>query len=299
MKRRTLPGRCAGGAAGAVAALAMLAVAPAQADAVDASVARLGWWSQQPGAQAQPAGGFQIAAAGGSTQSVAAVDVKLGDGINPATKLTLTQGQSVGTGASVQACKVTRTWTPANPGAFAAAPTYDCARAVALTFDGTASWSGDISSLVNAGGTTSVMLVPSGVATSGFQLTFTKAAVAATGAAPPSTTTTSTTPTPPPEQVVSPAVTSAPDRGSFVVPAPEPTVDLPPTTFAAVAPRRDVAVPNEIAAPVVQPIPAGLAIQAPRSGGGRPWTRVVVFAPLACLVGVATVVLRRAGVIAP
>src|SRR4051812_22721748 len=125
--------------------------AASQGDPLTASVVRVGWWSQQPGAQAQGDGGFQVAEAAQQKQSVAAVEVSVGDAESVTTAtLKLTEGQSVNPdNAGLDACTTSGGWKDANPGAWGDAPPADCSSAVHLQRDAAStSWSGDISKLV-------------------------------------------------------------------------------------------------------------------------------------------------------
>lgn len=271
--------------------------AGAHAASSAAKVTRVGWWSQQPGAQAQPAGGFQVADGPQGPQSEAAVEVAV-DPSAGAVTLVLDEGPSVGDNlAAIDACLVRGSWTTANPGAWTAAPVYDCSSKASLTHDSSSNtWHADVSALVAPGTTTSLMLLPDvqavgGGVTPAFQLTFT-AAVASAPSVPAAGATSS-----PGSDYVAPADSSAGAAAAMVPPA-----GAAPSLAAPA--ELPVAVPAVPAAPTstpAQPQPTTssfVATPAVSSGpadhtGGRPWWRLALLVPLSAVAGAGAVEARR------
>ena len=322
-------GRVATGAfvVAAVTSFWWVAAAPSQGSTLSASITKTGWWSQQPGAQAQPDGGFQVAQAATGPQSVAGLEVTVDQADGITATLSLTQSQSVA-GASaptIQACSiVSSAWKADNPGAWGDQPPSDCGRKVDLQLDAASStWKGDVSSLITPGGTSGIMIVPvanpvGGLVDPGFQLTFSGAKIEATGTTAADSTPAagfdssssstgssssssssssgsgfSSTGTPSGSGFSS---TAAPSSPSIAFPSsPAAATAAPP---AAAAPS--VATPAAPSAPAAAPPPpisTGLSNTAGVSGGGgqhdRPWGRLMLFVPLAVVVGLVAMAVRR------
>lgn len=308
MRRNPLRGRAwmvAVAAAATAGAGGLLGGVAARGDAVPASVVQVGWWSQQPGAQAQSGNGFQVTLGAQGNLSVAAVELNVGGASSATTTLTLAEASTSVTAsrAVLQACMIPGSWAPANPGAWTAAPPYDCSSKVALNRDASSStWTADVSALAQPGHTTSLMIVPvpqpvAGVLEPGFQVTFTGASVKATGTtSPPDTSSyvgsTDTTPSTTPDTAAVPAA---------------PVTSLPTTAFttppvAAPLPGDASVVTTPAPAPAASPTPAAATsgfvatptfAKAASHRPVRPWWRLVVFVPLALAAGAAGAELRR------
>ena len=264
------------GAMGVVAVVFAVAL-PGVASAEGAAVTQLGWWSQRPGASAQPAGGFELALSPSGPISQAAVRIQVDSVQLSSAYLELTESSGVGSEvAGVMACPTTDPWEPANPGSWGVAPEPNCTRSENLSRAGDGLWSADISQLLSVG-TISIVLVPSSHAdTQGapipYQLLFSGARLIASApgepapeptsapppSAPPAAPDTDTTPTQPSDDIPAAPVASA-------TPLPAPTAVAQPTF----APARDEAEP------------------------GRAWWRLVILTPLAALVGTGSVFARR------
>jgi hypothetical protein len=288
--------------------------AASQGDPLTANVVRVGWWSQQPGAQPQGDGGFQVAEAAQQSQSVAAVEVSVGDAQSVTTAtLKLTEGQSVNAdNAGLDVCSTFSGWKDANPGAWADQPRSDCSGAVHLKRDAAStSWTGDVSKLVQPGAVTDLMIVPvsqpvGGVVDPGFQVTIAKAELSADG------------------------TTSSSSTGAFAAPGSDSSFNAPPSdsgtsSFSAPADSSpsaafgpsssgtgfDASVPASPPASAAPALPApsaaaspSPAAPAPALGSGslaasgvghhaRPWGRLILFVPLAALVGLGAAAARN------
>jgi hypothetical protein len=286
----------------ACAALLLAFAPPSSGDSILASVAKVGWWSQQPGAQAQPEGGFQVTLGPSGPQSAAAVELSVGEGKDVKTTLLLAEGQSVRSdAAALQACTIRGSWKAENPGAWTSVPGYDCGTSVMLARDAaSASWKADVSKLVQAGGLSDIIILPvaqpvGGLVDPGFQVTITKASATAEGTAPADTFTT-----------VAPFTSS--DSGSssaFAAPSSSSPSFTPPSAgeiTAAATPAPLNQQPTAQAPANLSPPPAAAASQPfgkpgfTRSGGGnhsKPWIRLLFLVPLAALVGAGAALARR------
>jgi hypothetical protein len=126
---------------------------PGETAAAPASVSDVAWWSRSPLAQA-PAGGFQVAAAPDGPMSVAAFHLQTSGDVRQAT-LTLTEagGTTVNAlGATLVVCPTFDPFSASNDHTYARVPKPACDRARAsLTRDAaTATWKGDITTVVAA-----------------------------------------------------------------------------------------------------------------------------------------------------
>lgn len=260
--------------------------------------AKTGWWTSEPGAAAQPDGGFQVGALGGQAVSVAAVQFSAPSGVTSA-KLTLQEasGGFVTPASSLQVCVTTASWEPANPGAMADAPAADCSQKVDLTRDADKlMWTGEVAGLMpTAGGEPSLMIVPGETAASGspvdpgFRVTFSGAAL--TVVSSPGTTTSPTTAEPYSGSTdFGGGGSSNPSFGgstggsiSDLGPVTPTTVATTPTTATTIA-QVDPFQPPQLAAGAT-----------PGGGGGadQPWARLLFLVPLAAAAGVGSVYLRR------
>lgn len=278
----------------AAALFALVLLATGIAGALDGDPpANSGWWSQAPGAASQPDGGFQVAALAGQPVSVAALRFSTPSGVTSAT-LTLQEadGGFVTPASSVQVCKTTDPWEPANPGAYEDAPTPDCSAGSLMTRDAAALvWSADVASLLpTLGGESSLMIVPGETAGGGspldpgYSVTFTAAALAVTAA--PGTT-------------VGPATTlyTAPPTpsggGGGGSPSFTPPGAVTPTTLAPTTP--DTAPADDAPATGEAFQPPGLAGGATPGGGGddQPWERLLFLVPISAILGIGTVYGKR------
>lgn len=252
-----------------------------------------GWWSQNPGASAQPDGGFEVAALGGQPVSVAAVRFSVPSGVTRATLSLQETGGFVTPASALQVCRTTEAWQPANPGAYDEAPTPDCAAPIALTRDADALvWSAEVVGLLpSLGGEASLMIVPSETAGGGspldpgYQVTFSEAALAVI-AAPGTTMAPSTTFAPPSSPSFSGGSTGG--GSTFSPPGPAATPSTVPVT------------PDTV--PVDEQPQSGEAFQPPSLAGGatpggggteQPWAKLFVLVPLSAIIGAATVYGKR------
>jgi hypothetical protein len=142
----------------AAALLVMLVPSGAQAAAVSAS----GWWKASAlvvAADAHDALVVEGGAKADQPQSYAAAAFTLADGESPSRLLLAVAPGSVSTpGAALTVCALTGSFTPADGGAIADAPTFDCsAKATATAADGTYAF--DLRSLGTTG-TVAVAVLP-------------------------------------------------------------------------------------------------------------------------------------------
>lgn len=254
-----------------------------------------GWWTDQPGAAAQPDGGFEVGGVGGQSVSVAAVRFSTPSGVTTATLSLQESGGFVTPASSLQVCPTVDPWEPANPGAMADAPAPDCTNPVPLTRDAAALvWTADVGTLLpSLGGEPSLMIVPgaSGGGGSpldpGFSVTFSGAALAVTAA--PGTTTTAFSSFTPPNSggggSSSPSNGFGSSSGSVSGIGP-----FTPTTAAPAPPTTAAPTGNQEAF-----TPPALAAGATPGGGGKhqPWERLLFLLPLSAAIGVGTVYGKR------
>lgn len=265
-----------------------------------AEVSAVAWFSDRPGASAQPDGGFEVADTLDGTSTAA---VQLTINATSLSSLTLVLDETVGVAAeqaNVRACLFTGTIGPANPGALDAAPAPDCTGEVLLERDEAGDWSGNVLGLAQAapeGAPFGIALLPGELDSpvplpTGFSLTFEAASVLATGSfdAPTTTTTFGSggAPAEPaaPLPVVPPPVTSDPNLvNTFDGQQPL----TPPTQPGTPEPDSE-AVSEQTAEENALPVPTGSAI----GGGGdeRPWWRLVLLIPFSAGIGYAAGPLR-------
>lgn len=264
----------------AIAVFASLFSAPAGA-APAASITQTGWWSQRPGASAQPDGGFELALAPNEALSIAAIRIDVNAVQLSSALLSITESQAFGSEvAGISACVTTDSWTPANPGAWEDRPTPNCNTSTTLGRRNTGEWSADISSLLTVG-TNSIVLVPgSSPDTQGapvpYQLGFEKPKLLATA------------PTAPPPDT-SGGGSSSSGGSPTIVSAP----DTPPTSQSA-GPPAVVVAPDPSATPSAEvPFAAAPASGDDDGGVSRPWWRLALLLPIAALAGAAATVARR------
>ena len=154
-----------------VVGLTAWAVPPAYAQSSAPALAT-GWWTQQPLAQPVPDDGFEVAWAVEAEQSMAAIrfDTSVAGGGTIFLVLNEIGGNATDQGY-VDVCRTANnTWTSANPGSYADRPASDCAAgpSVRLGRDlGTQEWAGDITSLADSSGITSLAVRPMGKSLSG------------------------------------------------------------------------------------------------------------------------------------
>ena len=188
---RRLLRRGAGFALAAAVVLLPSAVVAAAGNAPSAT----GWWTDQPGASAEPDGGFRVSSFGGQPVAVAALRFSVPDEVLTAT-LTLQEadGSVVTPTTSLQACPTSSDWAGANPGPSSDAPEPDCTSPVVLSRDSDSlRWTGEVSALLSTGGgQASLMIVPADAPEGGspidpgFRVSFTAASL--TISTPPETT---------------------------------------------------------------------------------------------------------------
>lgn len=260
------------------------------------SPSNVGWWSSEPGASAQPDGGFMVSALGGTATSVAAVRFSTPSGVTSATlSLQEASGGFVTPASALQVCVTTAQWQPANPGAMADAPKPDCTKKVALTRDTTALvWSGDVAPLLpTLGGEPSLMIVPGETPNGGspldpgFRIVFSAAKLAVVSA--PGTT-----------EAAAPAPAadfSDPGSGSGSsydpgtaggsisgIGAVTPTTAAPSPSTSTTIKQAEAFSPPQLAA----------GESAGRGGGAdQPWERLLFLVPISALLGVGSVYVRR------
>jgi hypothetical protein len=292
-------------AAGAVA-IAGPAATPAGSQEL-AAITQVGWWSQRPGATAQPDGGFEVAVGvGGQEQSAAALRLEAGGELASAF-ISLDEATAVGIqAAGLRACTTTGAWGEANPGDYEDRPPADCDDAVDLTRDDAGGvWTGDVTSLLDPSGTTLILLEPVGrevvaglPVVPGFQIQFSGAQVLATGSSAPPVDDLGTAP---PAPTFDPPAGGGFDAPSFAAPSlTEPgfagpdlgtaDLDLGGPETAAPAPatqtlgeERPSATDDLFAGGPISGIP----------GDPKPWWRLVLLVPLSAAVGVGAALGRR------
>lgn len=168
-------GRLVRGGLAAGLALAPLLAVPAAAQGM-AEVAAVGWWTRRPGASAQPAGGFEVAAGLDGPESVAAVRVAVGGGLARVVLVLAEREGFLHEQAVLRVCPAADGWSPANPGPIDRAPAADCSRQAALTRNAVqANWTADVTPLLPPEGTASLAVLPvrGGLALDpGFQVRF-------------------------------------------------------------------------------------------------------------------------------
>lgn len=279
-----------------VAVLAVLLAVPWGVDAqeaADVTVTEVGWWSSRPTALAQSEQGFEVSAGPqGDAQSIAAIRITVAATHVDSLQVHLVEatGGSIGTEfGSLRVCTTADTWTAANPGALADAPTPDCTTSAGLTRTLEGAWLGDISALAPDGGTVSLMIVPIYQSPAplgpGMIVAIGSGDFAATG----STTTATTTPfegTGGTTETTDLGTGFDPSGGSFSggsfgVPSFTGDSDFGTTTTAP--PDTTVPVDDEFA----------LTPTASDGGPGPPWIRLVVLLPMCTAFGVGVVRLRR------
>ena len=259
---------------------------PGETAAAPAPISDVVWWSRNPVAQA-PAGGFQVAAAPDGPVSVAAFHLQTSGNVQHAT-LTLTEagGSTVNaSGATLVICPTFDTFTASNDHTYASAPKPACERAKAsLTRDAsTATWTGDITTVLAAASSpASVMVLPDPSATPTLtQIEFRPPAVDLNvGSVIPSPSTPAFTGAP------SSAINSAP---TFVPPRPPvmatPTAPAVPATPAA---NNDSGVQA-----LVQPRSFVPTSDTSPANGTNPWLKGLTLILLASAAGVSAGVGRR------
>lgn len=277
--------------AGALFALVLLVTGIAGALEGDPP-SNTGWWSQNPGAAEQPDGGFQVASLAGQPVSVAALRFAPPSGVTSA-RLTLQEadGGFVTPASTIQVCRTTEPWEPANPGAYEDAPTPDCAAAVPMTRDAEALvWSAEVASLLpTLGGEATLMIVPGETAGGGspldpgYSVSFTEAALAIT-AAPGTTVGPATT------LYTAPPPSSGGGGSSFTPPGPA----IPQTTIAPTTPDTAPGDADPATGEAFQP-PSLSGGAEPGGGGGadQPWERLLFLVPLSALIGVGAMYGKR------
>lgn len=284
--------------AGVLAGVAWWAAAgPSAGSALSASVAKVGWWSQQPGAQPQPDGGFQVTNGPSGALSVAAIDVVIGDGTDISASLTLAEGSSVGSDrAGLIVCTTSSSWSAANPGAWGDQPSSDCSRAVTMTRDAASvSWKANISGFVHGGQTTSLMIVPAaqpvgGLVDPGWQVSITKASVTADGTTASDTFTTEPAFT----ETTTLGSSSGPSPSAAPLPSFTPDTAVQPAPLSTATPAAPPAAPPAAAAaPVPSEAFSGSGVVRRAGREHKPWGRLLVFVPIAAAVGLGAAAAKR------
>lgn len=258
-------------------------------------VIAVGWWTRLPTASA-PEGGINVGSAPDGPNSVAAIQIDLGDGLS-SLQISAVEAGGAPQAAVIRACPAAEGWAPEPGGALEDAPDIDCTNSVRFTRADDGLWSADVGALA-AGrtGTMSIGLLAHGPSGDG-PLSVTPSEVqfeAPTATGTPATTTTPTTTgsfTPPPTAPSSPSAPSGPAIPS-PPPASSPTISVaPPTTRPAI----DTAEPT-VDEPATTATTIGLteeraldAVTASDVGsdGGRPIGEAFFLLFLAGLVGVA------------
>lgn len=284
---------------GASMALASLGLLGGTAAADGDPPAAVGWWTRAPGASAAPDGGFEVAALGSEPASVAALRFDVSGTPTAATLTLVESGGTVTPATALQVCTTTAPWEPANPGAYDDAPEADCAAAVDLTRDEEAAeWTAEVGSLLAAG---SLMIVPADTPGGGspldpgFRVTFSEAALAVVATPSVSSSPAFAQPTPGGGAYSSPATSST--AGGFgggggsdftVTPAPAGAPEAG-TTVTTVAVDEELEEGDGGGAEEAFGAPELVAGAGGSRGGGKPWGRLLVLAPLSAVVGVVTV----------
>lgn len=275
-------------------ALLLLVAAPARADSVG-SIKEFGWWTKRPGAQPTP-NGFEVANGPDGAESVAAFRVELTGSVSQATlkfsEATDPNVAAVSGTPALKLCSTTSPWTADQQGAFDKAPTADCTVSAKMTADKT-TWSGDVTPLL-AGktGEVSLMVVPdvqpaAGLVQPTFNRQFGAPVLNADGSADASAVTggLSSSYTVPPA-----ARQEVPAGPVFSTPSPVP-VPAPASTSGAAS----AAASSPPSRPATQPgvvTPRGVTIGAAH-GAGKAWGRLVLYIPLAVIIGLGWVLARK------
>lgn len=276
---------------------AWTAVAPAApAATVTVRVAAVSWWSRQPGAAAQPAGGFQIADGIDGAESAAAIRVEVPEAQGLKATLVLAEAASsiAPTAAGIRVCTTSGGWPAANPGPYAQLPKADCSHPVTLRRSGSPpQWTGDVTSMLPPATTVNLEIQPAVDAVAGhvastYTVTLTKATISAQAtAAPaggaPATDAPAFVPTPSPSATDTVTVPAVPSGAVPLAPADS----TPAATNAPVVTRPETASagnPAPIASPNFTP---------QTFHHNRPWGRLVLFVPLAAVGGVVAARVRR------
>ncbi|MGQ0430858.1 MAG: hypothetical protein ACT452_00460 [Microthrixaceae bacterium] len=267
-----------------VVGLAAWVVPPAYAQSSAPALAT-GWWTQQPLAQPVPDDGFEVAWAVEAEQSMAAIrfDTSVAGGGTIFLVLNEIGGSATDQGY-VDVCRTANnTWTSANPGSYADRPASDCAAgsSVRLGRDlGTQEWAGDITSLADPSGITSLAVRPMGKSLSGaspptapFSVQFGSAEIRYDPPTGPTTTADSGAST-----------TFGTDGGSFSPTYPEfdpdPGFGTPSLGPVETTPGSGDATVTSSSAPVLNRGPVDGTERGP-----RPWGRLVVLTPISAGIG--------------
>jgi hypothetical protein len=275
----------------ALVALTVVTAVPAQADSVG-GIKEFGWWTKRPGAQPTP-NGFEVANGPDGVESVAAFRVALTGSVTQGT-LEFTESTDAnvakvsGTPA-LEVCATTSSWTAEQQGAFDKAPKPDCSVSVKMQVDDKGSWAADVTPLL-AGktGEVSLMALPDVQPTAGLvQPTFNRqfgAPVATTEGTPgPPSTSYSSSPS---------YLSTTADRTELpaaqVFPTP-PLAPVPLNSNGTVNASPSVPTPTTQANVVT---PQGITIGAAHAAH-KEWGRLVLYVPLAGIIGVAFVVGRK------
>lgn len=269
------------GAATALSCVAVLA-APARASSVAIKVDGVAWWSRQPGAAAQPAGGFQLAYGVDGAESEAAMRVTVPQVSGLKATLVLAESSSsiAASDAAARVCTTTATWPAANPGPYAQAPKADCTHTATLK-RGTGQWTADVTTLLTPGATSNLVIEPVAGRSPTYTVTITKASVSGQGTAAPADTVPVSTPPAAGAAAVPTATTTteAPTPGAAAAPLPSPT----PTTTS----------PPTAAQPQGSGIIASPTFTPNITHHHRPWGRLILFVPVAAALGFGAASLRR------
>jgi hypothetical protein len=303
--------RIAGGALALAlaASLGGTGVAGAQ-DSQGASVTEVGWWTRVPVTSA-PEGGFAVGRNVSGDATVAAIRVMV---MAAPTSALLTAEEAGGlnaSGADLQVCTTPNRWTGEEGGSFGDAPRPECeAGAVALERDDDGIWSADVSSLLEEG-EVSLMVVPVEPETPtspGFQVSFeppeldapagTDTGASFGGASGPASPMGDTQGpgaggggTGSLSQDFSPPPAPAPTGGSFEPSAP-PEPELPAPAGDDEGPAGDE---EALGVPGSRPSRAQFdPLSSPAlPASGRPWGQALFFVAVSTVAGVATAMGRR------
>ena len=146
--------------AAALAALVLVALGAPEARAADPAIARVGWWTRSSSADA-PDGGVVVGAAADGPESIAAIEVDLGDGADGVQLALAEAGGSLQDAASILVCVTDDAWAPADGGDLAEAPEPDCDEGVVMAREDGA-WRADVDALLGGrAGLATLVLVPS------------------------------------------------------------------------------------------------------------------------------------------
>ena len=214
----------------ALAVVGLAVLGTPDAHAADPAIARVGWWTRSPSASA-PDGGVVVGTAADGPESVAAIEIDLGDGATDASIELAEAGGSLQDAAAILVCGTDESWETADGGELAEAPQPDCADGVPLARDESGSWRADVGALL-AGrtGLATLVLVPApspmpipGVVVP-FEVELEQPVLTSTA-----TPTTSTPPGPRPTSGFgSPATSAVPVQPPPAITAPATTVDSAP-----------------------------------------------------------------------